>query len=83
MEVSLLETNNNEGAVEELDEVLKSTMPRLMAADTTLHNGDPSPRAAIWSHEQPVTLFGAATTKIGWEEIGPTFDWAPWSPRSW
>ena len=61
--------------MEKLDAFLESAMPRLMAADTTFHNGDEGPRVAIWSHQQPVTLFGAAATKIGWEEIGPTFDW--------
>jgi ketosteroid isomerase-like protein len=61
--------------VEELDAFLSSTMPRLKTAETALHNGDASPRAAMWSHEEPVTLFGAVTTKTGWEEIRPTFDW--------
>jgi ketosteroid isomerase-like protein len=61
--------------MQELDSFLTSTMPLLMAADTALHNGDASPRVAIWSHKEPVTLFGAAVTKIGWEEIGPTFEW--------
>jgi ketosteroid isomerase-like protein len=61
--------------MEELDEFLTSTMPRLKAAETALHNGDASPRAAMWSHKEPVTLFGAVTTKTGWEEVGPTFAW--------
>ncbi len=29
----------------------------------------------MWSHNDPVTLFGAVATKSGWGEIGPTFDW--------
>jgi ketosteroid isomerase-like protein len=29
----------------------------------------------MWSHEDPVTLFGAVTTKTGWGDVGPTFDW--------
>ena len=61
--------------MEELDAFLTSTMPRLKAAETALHNGDASPRAAMWSQKEPVTLFGAAVTKAGWGEIGPTFDW--------
>jgi ketosteroid isomerase-like protein len=59
----------------ELEAFLTSTMPRLKVAETALHNGDASPRAAMWSHEDPVTLFGAITTKTGWEQVGPTFDW--------
>ena len=35
--------------MEELDAFLESAMPRLMAADTTFHNGDAGPRVAIWS----------------------------------
>lgn len=66
---------HEEEAMEELDAFLTSTMPRLMAAETALHNGDAGPRVAMWSHERPVTLFGAAATKTGWAEIGPTFDW--------
>ena len=61
--------------MDELDAFLTSTMPRLKAAETALHNGDAKPRAAIWSHKEPVSLFGAVTTKTGWEEVGPTFDW--------
>ncbi len=38
-------------------------------------NGDPSLRSAIWSRNDPVTVFGAAATRIGWSEIGPTFEW--------
>jgi ketosteroid isomerase-like protein len=61
--------------MEELDQFLSSTMPKLTAAETALHNGDPSARSAGWSHNAPVTLFGAAVTKSGWGEVGPTFDW--------
>lgn len=61
--------------MDELDGFLTSTMPRLKAAETALHNGDASPRGAMWSHKEPVTLFGAVATKAGWGEIGPAFDW--------
>ena len=61
--------------MKELDSFLTSTMPQLMAADTALHNGDASPRVAIWSHTEPVTLFGASVTKAGWREIRPAFEW--------
>jgi len=59
----------------EVDEFLASTLPRLREADTALHNGNAGPRTGIWSRNDPVTLFGAAVTKIGWSEVGPTFDW--------
>ena len=58
----------------EVGTFLDSTMPRLKAADTALHNGDASPRAAIWSHNDPVTLFGAAFSASGWAQLSATFD---------
>lgn len=57
------------------DDFLAEVVPKLIAADTALHNGDPSQRIAMWSHADPLTLFGAATTNKGWEEIGTTFEW--------
>ncbi len=59
----------------EVEEFLAATLPRLEEADTALHSGDPHLRSAIWSHNDPVTLFGAAVTRSGWSEIGPTFEW--------
>ena len=29
----------------------------------------------VWSRTEPLTLFGAAVSARGWDEIGPTFDW--------
>ncbi len=59
----------------ELDEFLAAALPQLEEADTALHNGDPSLRKAVWSHNDPVTVFGAVLTKSGWDQIGPAFDW--------
>jgi len=58
-----------------VDDFVAATMPQLVDADTALHNGDAGPRGALWSHDEPVTLFGAAATKSGWEEIQSVFDW--------
>lgn len=59
----------------EVEEFLAATLPRLEEADTALHSGNSRLRSAMWSHHDPVTLFGAAVTKTGWAEIGPTFEW--------
>jgi ketosteroid isomerase-like protein len=59
----------------ETEDFLGSVMPRLTEADTALHNGDAGPRFAIWSHNDPVTLFGALLSVTGWGEIGPAFEW--------
>jgi ketosteroid isomerase-like protein len=53
-----------------LDEV----MPRIHWAETALHNGDPGPRFEMWSHTDPVTVFGAAFSPIGWAEVAPMFE---------
>lgn len=59
----------------EVEAFLAETMPRLEEADRALHNGNPELRKSMWSHNDPVTLFGAVATMSGWNEIGPAFDW--------
>ena len=59
----------------DLDEFLTTTVARLKAADTAIHNGDPEPRkSSTWSHGDPVTLFGAAFSAKGWDEVSAVFD---------
>jgi ketosteroid isomerase-like protein len=53
---------------------LDEMMPRITAAETALHNGDAGPRFDMWSHTDPVTVFGAAFSPIGWSEVGPLFE---------
>ena len=57
------------------EEFLAAVLPRLLAADTALHNGDVAQRKAMWSTTDPVTLFGAAMMTTGWQQIEATFDW--------
>jgi ketosteroid isomerase-like protein len=59
----------------EVEEFLTAIRPRLTEAEVNLHNGDATQRIAMWSRNDPVTLFGAATSARGWSEIGPVFDW--------
>lgn len=59
----------------EVDEFLEAVLPPLTEADTAFHNGDAAPRTALWSREDPVTLFGAVMIKTGWQEVGPAFEW--------
>ena len=58
----------------DVDEFLASALPPLTAADTAIHNGDAAPRIALWSRNDPVTLFGALQIKTGWNEIAPVFE---------
>ncbi len=55
------------------DEFLRSVLPRLTEADTAFHNGDPGPRIAMWSHNSPATLFGAALSDVGPSEVISVF----------
>src|SRR5438067_3781377 len=58
----------------ETQEFLNDVLPRLNEAELALHNGEPAQRIAMWSRTDPVTLFGAAMSGRGWDEIGPIFD---------
>jgi ketosteroid isomerase-like protein len=44
-------------------------------AERALHNGDAAPRMTLWSRTDPLTLFGAAESARGWDEIDPAFRW--------
>src|SRR5258706_8121989 len=59
----------------ELDDFLATTLARQIEADTALHNGDPKPRMAMWSTHDPVTVFGAARSGTGWDEVSHLFRW--------
>jgi ketosteroid isomerase-like protein len=61
--------------VSELDDFVRSITARHVEADTALHNGDVAGRKAMWSHKDPLTLFGAMKTVTGWQELDPAFDW--------
>jgi ketosteroid isomerase-like protein len=53
----------------DLDDFLNRTLSRQVKAEEAIHNGDPAPRLAMWSTRDPVTLFGAATSKSGSDEV--------------
>jgi ketosteroid isomerase-like protein len=60
----------------ELDEFLDTTIPRQVKAEEALHQGDVAPRMAMWSRQDPVTLFGAlGPCKSGWDEVSRIFRW--------
>ena len=57
------------------DEFLAEMLPRQLAAERALCRGDAEPRWQTWSHEDPVTLFGAsgAPVRQGWDEVSGLF----------
>ncbi|MCV2490837.1 nuclear transport factor 2 family protein [Geodermatophilus sp. YIM 151500] len=57
----------------EVEDFLASTMPRQVEAEIAIHNGDPGPRSQLWSHREPVTLFGSQVSSNGWDEVRDTF----------
>jgi ketosteroid isomerase-like protein len=65
--------SNAEVEMSEAEEFLRQTMPRLMQAERALHNGDAEPRLAMWSRNEPVTLFGAWLSDTGWDDVSRTF----------
>jgi len=60
----------------ELEEFLATGLKQQIDADFAIHDGDPEPRMALWSHTDPVTVFGAAVPLVsGWPELEETFRW--------
>ena len=59
----------------ELDDFLTTTVARQVEAERAIHDGDPGPRLAMWSTEDPVTVLGAVRTATGREEVSQLFRW--------
>src|ERR671913_677263 len=60
-------------AVSDRDDFVAWTQSRLRQAETALHNGDPGPRLAIWSTQEPVSVLGAWRSAVGQEELRHLF----------
>jgi ketosteroid isomerase-like protein len=59
----------------DLDDFLATTLTRQVEAEEALHNGDPGPRLAMWSTQDPVTVLGAVQSASGWDEVSQLFRW--------
>ena len=57
----------------ETEEFLAEVLPAQRAAEHALHNGDVEPRLALWSHRDPVTLYGAKLSGSGWTDLEGMF----------
>ena len=52
-----------------VDDFLAEMLPQQVAAETAIHNGDVAPRLALWSRNDPVTVFGAKRSATGWADL--------------
>jgi ketosteroid isomerase-like protein len=57
----------------DVDDFVAEIHPRLVIELQALHNGDPRPRLAMWSTNDPVTLFGAGMSGRGSEQVSGIF----------
>ncbi len=57
----------------EIEDFLSEMVPEQVAAETAIHQGDVEPRLALWSRNDPVTLFGAKLSSSGWADLERTF----------
>jgi ketosteroid isomerase-like protein len=60
--------------MDETQAFLDDVLPRQLSAERTIHDGDPAPRAAMWSHREPVSLMGAVLPCVsGAESVHEAF----------
>ena len=57
----------------ESEEFLADMIPKQRAAEQAIHNGDVEPRLALWSRQDPVTLYGAKLSGSGWADLEQKF----------
>jgi ketosteroid isomerase-like protein len=57
----------------ETDDFLAEMLPKQVAAETAIHQGDAEPRMAVWSRKDPLTVFGAKMSGVGWTELSEMF----------
>jgi ketosteroid isomerase-like protein len=55
------------------EDFLEWVRTALDEAERALHNGDPAPRRALWSREEPVSVLGAWRNAHGQREIDELF----------
>jgi ketosteroid isomerase-like protein len=56
-----------------VEDFLAEMLPKQVAAETAIHNGNPELRLALWSRTDPVTLFGARDSGTGWNDLSARF----------
>jgi ketosteroid isomerase-like protein len=57
----------------ETERFLAEMLPRQRTAEHAIHNGDAEPRLALWSRQDPVTVFGAKLSGSTWPDLEQMF----------
>jgi ketosteroid isomerase-like protein len=61
---------------EQLQAFLDEWIPVQHKTGIDMHSGDTSSWTDTWSHEEPVTVFGAGVrARVGWEQVRRTISW--------
>ena len=58
---------------EETAAFLAEILPKQRDMTMALHRGDVAPRIDLWSHRNPVTLFGGHISGVDWTDLEPKF----------
>ncbi len=68
-------TNEEDGeGMSDRDEFLAWVKNKLYEAELALHNGDATPRRALWSRNEPVSVLGAWRNAYGQDELDELFN---------
>jgi ketosteroid isomerase-like protein len=60
-------------AMTDREDFLAWVRTALYEAELALHNGDPAPRRALWSRDEPVSVLGAWRSAHGQQELDELF----------
>ena len=61
-------------AMPEIEDFHRDFLPRFIAAQRAFHDGDPEPNIALWSTQEPVTLFAVrGMRESGADALSATF----------
>ncbi|WP_151084064.1 YybH family protein [Nocardioides cynanchi] len=61
---------------EQLQSFLDKWIPTQIETGLDMHSGDPSSWIAVWSHRDPVSVFGAGVrARSGWDDVLRTITW--------
>jgi ketosteroid isomerase-like protein len=61
---------------EQLHAFLEQWIPTQIETGIAVHSGDPSSWITTWSHQEPVSVFGAGVrARTGWDDVLRTITW--------